>query len=159
MISKKQAMLNPPSEVILDVSLPQDIETYKQLQKYFWRKLHIDIDVNPESDYFEHLFYNQDLRSFMGIMLEFPSVFVIFPKYYRDDNPNTMWSKMWRQLVRQSEILDEWWKKMTEELSESLHKAITELDKALTEPLNLKVYAHIQKAKARLVEIAEYYKV
>lgn len=106
MPTRKELMLNPPNEVHLYIHFPKSVNTWEDMKKYLWNNFHIDWDIDPESDYYEHLFYNSDLRSMMGFL--YGDDFVIFPQYYVDkDDPSSNWSKMWRQLVRQSDILGE----------------------------------------------------
>ena len=106
MLSKKEIMLNPPNEVHLSLDVPSNIVTDEQLHKYLWDNFHIDLDTDSESDNYYDLFYNQDLRSMMGFMRDWCN-FVIFPTYYIErDEPSSNWSKMWRQLVRQSEVIN-----------------------------------------------------
>jgi len=107
-VNKKQLMLNPQNEVHLLLNLPKDIDTYKKLQKHMLWQYHIDVDLSCE--YFGDLFYNADLRSFMGFVYEFgnPCYLVLFPQYYIDkDNLASQWSKWWRALVRQSEAVEQ----------------------------------------------------
>lgn len=106
----KETMLNPKHEVHLDLSETlekKDISTYRKLKNYLYKNFHIDLDIDRNSDYYEDLFWNSDLRSRMGFMLEF-GVFIVFPEYYIDrENPESEYSKMWRELVRQSTIIME----------------------------------------------------
>jgi len=107
-ITKKEAMLNPPNEIHLDLSETLEklgITSYRRLKNYMRKKFGIDLDIDPKSDYYEDLFYNSDLRSRMGFMHEF-GAFVIFPKYFIDrDDPSSSYSIRWRELVRESEIV------------------------------------------------------
>jgi len=115
---KAQIMLNPQNEIHLDLNgtLEQkNITTYEELRTYLWKNFHIDIDIDSESDYFEHLFYNSDLRSQMGFMFPEFGMFVVFPKFYIDKDPSSKWSKMWRQLIREATILDENFKETQKE--------------------------------------------
>src|SRR3972149_1982120 len=104
----KETMFNPKHEVHLDLSETlekKNITTYRKLKNYLWKNFHIDLDIDRNSDNCDDLFYNSDLRSYMGFMLEF-GLFVVFPQYYIDKgHPETSYSKMWRELVRQSTIL------------------------------------------------------
>jgi hypothetical protein len=106
MQTKKEAMLNPNNEIHLDLNETLErkgINTYRKLKNYLWKNFHIDLDTDSKSENFEDLFYNSDLRSHMGFMVEF-GVFVIFPQYYIIGEE---WAKMWRRLVRESDIIDE----------------------------------------------------
>lgn len=110
-LTKKEAMLNPPSEIHLDLSETLEklgIDSNRKLKNYLWKKFHIDLDIDSNSEQYEDLFYNADLRSFMGFMFEY-GTFVIFPKYYYSDEDrkdlSSEWSKMWRELVRESDIV------------------------------------------------------
>jgi len=97
--------LKPIGEYHLAITLNTEIETDKDIQKYMWKKYHIDIDIDSESDNYTEMFYNQDLRSLMGFVWEFdnPLTVVIWPEYYAQPE-NTFWGEFWRELIYNSEL-------------------------------------------------------
>jgi len=101
---KRKIIDNPPQNIILAVNLPKNILTYEALQKYLWNEYHIDINICQNSDYFEYLFYNNDLRSYMGKLLNFEdqtAVLYILTSFYVPD-----WEEKWEKLIQNSSILE-----------------------------------------------------
>ena len=110
--ARKEAITNCPKEIVLEVSIPDEIscKDLEAVADYMYQKYHIDIEVDEESDYFENLFYNQDLRSRMGLVLNWcPLTLWIEPQYFASnlDNPDDFWTKRWRLLIKDSLIMEE----------------------------------------------------
>jgi hypothetical protein len=99
-----------PDQVQLVTKIPRSVDTYDKLREYMVKIYHIDVETDPDSDDFQKLYYNQDLRSMMGFIVEFDpgnEVFMIlFPKYYVDWNqPNSYWTKRWNLLIDTSRVV------------------------------------------------------
>jgi len=131
---RKETMLRPSHEVVLEVHLPEKVDTPRKLRNYFLKHFGIDIGIEEDNeDSYEKLFYNADLRSWMGDvwdLYENPIRICFLPKYfldYRDYKEfeeidlSGSYSKTWRQIVRQSDILDTTSEKI---VSEALGKPI-----------------------------------
>lgn len=115
---RKEIMINPPNEVLLEVHLPESVDTSRKLRNYFLKHFMIDIGIDENNeDSYEKLFYNADLRSYMGDvwdLYENPIRIYFLTKYYIDKqyidetkiDLSGSFSKTWRQIVRQSDILD-----------------------------------------------------
>jgi hypothetical protein len=116
---RKEVMVNPPNEVVLDVNLPESVDTPRKLRNYFLKHFGIDIGIEEENeDSYEKLFYNSDLRSYMGDVWDLwgiPPVRIRFLTQYFIDRQfldetkidlSGSYSKTWRQIVRQSDICD-----------------------------------------------------
>jgi len=113
MIPKEVLKRKPPNEVILTIKLPENMSDYEQLQKFLWKNFNIDVDTGDD-DYGE-LFYNADLRSFMGFVESLDGNKVtlrIFPEYYvswKKENgekfldPDYCYTDEWLKLVDLSE--------------------------------------------------------
>ena len=55
------------------------------MNRGMWRRYHFRVDTDPKSDYEGHIFYNQDLRSIMGVTEDWSAdtlELVIWPRYY-----------------------------------------------------------------------------
>jgi hypothetical protein len=110
--AKKEAITNCPKEIVLEVPIPDEISCHdlEAVADYMYQTYHIDIEVEEESDYFEHLFYNQDLRSIMGLVLNWcPLTLLIEPQYFASnlDRPDDFWTKKWKLLIKNSLIMEE----------------------------------------------------
>ena len=110
--AKEEAMTTCPEHIILEVPIPDEIhcEDYEAVSDYMYKTYRMDIDFEEESDYFEHIFYNNDLRSEMGTVFGWcPLVLYLRPKYYESDldNPDDFWTKRWRLLIKDSIILED----------------------------------------------------
>jgi hypothetical protein len=110
--AKKEVIINCPKEIVLEVSIPDEIccEEYEKVADYMYQTYHIDIDVDEESDYFENLFFNQDLRSQMGWVMNWcPLTLYIKPQYFASnlDRPDDYWTKKWKLLIENSLIMEE----------------------------------------------------
>lgn len=79
-----------PTQVLITV--PYDGNTLEGLNK-FLKRYHLDLDIDEESEYYEDLFYNADLRSFCGWSEEFNQL-RMFPKYYAQGWEDTYWKKL-----------------------------------------------------------------
>jgi hypothetical protein len=111
MLTKEEVMVTCPSEIVLEVPIPDDISCHdlESVSDYIYKTYRMDIDFEENSDYFEHIFYNSDLRSYMGLVLDWcPLTLVLHPKYYASnlDDPDNLWTKRWRLLIKNSIILE-----------------------------------------------------
>ncbi len=105
-IDKQKIINNPPQNITLAVNLPRNIFTYEILRKYLWNEYHIDLNIYENSDYFEYLFYNNDLRSYMGKLLNFEdktAVLYILTSFYV-----LGWKEKWVKLVQNSIVLEKY---------------------------------------------------
>lgn len=66
--------------------LPKHVKSFKDLQKYLWEQYHLDADIDPESDHYLELFYNEDLRSICGHVNDIDSIFIT-SEYYEKFHP------------------------------------------------------------------------
>lgn len=111
MLTKEEVMTTCPKSITLEVDIPDEIYCgdYEAVSKYLWDTYHFEVDTEDESDYFEHIFYNEDLRSIMGLVLEWcPLTLYLYPQYYASDldNPDDYWTKRWNLLIKNSRILE-----------------------------------------------------
>ena len=111
MLTKEEVMTICPSEIVLEVPIPDDISChdFEAVSDYIYKTYRMDIEVDEKSDYFEQIFYNSDLRSFMGLVLDWcPLTLVLHPQYYASnlDDPNDFWTKRWVLLIKNSIILE-----------------------------------------------------
>ncbi len=79
-----------PREILITV--PYDGNTLEGLNK-FLKRYHLDLDIDEESDYYEDLFYNADLRSFCGWSEEFNQL-RMFPEYYAEGWEDSYWGRL-----------------------------------------------------------------
>jgi len=110
--AKEEAMTTCPKQIILEVPIPDEISCHdwEAVSDYMYKTYRIDIDFEEDSDYFEHVFYNNDLRSEMGFVMNWcPLTLYLHPKYYASDldNPDDFWTKRWRLLIKDSLILED----------------------------------------------------
>jgi len=54
----------------------------KKINKTLMERYHLDAELDEESDEYENLYYNADLRSLSGFILEFPDTIILWPEYY-----------------------------------------------------------------------------
>jgi hypothetical protein len=110
---KQKLMIAKPNEIELVIPIPSsNARSEKTISRYTWRNYHFEIGDNPDGDDYEQLFYNADLRSQMGLVIEWsPLHVVIWPRYYAGDlsNPNDYWTKIWRKLIKNSRIVRVSW--------------------------------------------------
>jgi hypothetical protein len=120
----KQYYYHPPNEILLEVSLPKNLGDDKAILNYLWKHFHIDVTacercdpsmrkeckVGKEKwekcDNYMNLYYNSDLRSYMGEVeeenIDNPITLRILPTYYAKD-----WEKeYWIPLLEHSSILE-----------------------------------------------------
>lgn len=112
MLTKEEVMIKCPKDITLEVSIPDEIccNDYASVSQYLWDTYHFEVDIDEDSDYFERIFYNNDLRSIMGLVLEWcPLTLYLYPQYYASDldNPDDYWTKRWRLLIKNSIILED----------------------------------------------------
>lgn len=110
----KQMLLNRvPYQITLRPKIPASIRSEEAVSKFFWRNFHFEFDTEPTSDNYEDIFYNSDLRSHMGLVLDSFDGYtlVLYPKYYVGDisDKNNVWTKYWTKLIKNSEIEDVVW--------------------------------------------------
>ena len=81
--------------MLVGLRLPDNVKTWKDLQKHLWNRYHLDVDLDPESDNYLDVFYNYDLRSFCGWLQDFDSL-SLFPKYYKEgwDGPDGYYTRL-----------------------------------------------------------------
>ena len=80
-----------PDEVLITIPEPEngsDESLKESLKKY-----HLDLDIDPDSEDYLNLYYNQDLRSFCGWSEEFNTL-RMFPEYYAKGWEDTYWKKL-----------------------------------------------------------------
>ena len=132
---RKEIMLNPPHEVVLEVHLPESVDTPRKLRNYFMKHFEIDIGIEEDNEEsYEKLFYNTDLRSYMGdvwdlyenpVRICFLTTYYIDRQYINETKIDLSGSnsKTWRRIVRQSDILDTCSEKVVSEaLGEPIRK-------------------------------------
>jgi len=95
-----------PEEVHLLIRLP-NVNNMDEIRKHLWLEYHIDVDPDPESDYYLMLYYNNDLRSLMGFLHDWDEVsayLILWPEYYVDkDRPwDSYYNSRWKKLVENS---------------------------------------------------------
>jgi len=106
--------ITAPNQIILDVALPSDLSPYdtELLAEYFMQNYGMDIDSDPESDNYEEIFYNADLRSRMGMIWgegsDMSTVRIVFwPRYYlKGETPETYFGKNWLRLMKNSVVVE-----------------------------------------------------
>ena len=99
-LKKKNILVKPPKELLVDVKIPNNIDTYKKLSKHLWKTYNIDVDLSEDN--YGDLFWNPDLRSFMGWVEDFGGGWAslrILPKYY-----SVACKDEWEKLIKNSEI-------------------------------------------------------
>lgn len=101
---KEKYKTQPPRYVVLKTPVDSTGEL-KDICKQTWPAYHIDISYCPESDEYKELFYNYDLRSIMGTVLEYDSESItwsIDTEAYRSGGG--CWQEYWEKLLSVSEI-------------------------------------------------------
>jgi len=89
---------NPPKNVYCELKSNLFIDE-EDLQKFLWENFHIDLELDEDSNYRYDLFYNSDLRSFMGYMKDL-GCFHIITTYYIPG-----WEDLWKKLVDSCEVI------------------------------------------------------
>lgn len=68
-------------EIELDINILDG--SNEQIVKTLNRRYHLDTNLSDEeAEDYESLYYNADLRSLSGFILEFPNVLILWPQYY-----------------------------------------------------------------------------
>lgn len=98
-------MTNYPKSINCNINIPA--LSYKELNKWLKENFNFDIDFDHESDYWEQIFYNADLRSFMGCLTD--------EIYYEGDTTLTVhlllqhyvkgFENYWFNIIENSDIL------------------------------------------------------
>ena len=99
-------MKNNHIEIILkQISLDNFGED--EVNKYLWDNYHFEISFGEDTEIPDGVFYNQDLRSFMGYYIDEAGSgslrLYIFPEYYKLGWEDTYWKK----LMEDCEIIEE----------------------------------------------------
>lgn len=84
-LREKLAFANEVRIVIPRPNGPRGGETDEAMNRGMWRRYHFTIDIDRNSDYEGHIFYNQDLRSIMGTVEEWCGdhiLLIVQPRYY-----------------------------------------------------------------------------
>ena len=110
--AKEEAITTCPKHIILEVPIPDEIscECEQDVSDYLEKKYHFYVDVDEDSDMYEQIFYNNDMRSVMGLVLDWcPLILYLRPQYYASDlnDPDDFWTKRWRLLIEDSIILED----------------------------------------------------
>jgi hypothetical protein len=92
---------HPPHELKLIVNFPPEVVDDESMHDYLWDNFHIDMETDPNSEHYEELYYNYDLRSRMGFRYGDENEFIIFPRHYAKGKE---WSEWWAKLVNMSEV-------------------------------------------------------
>ena len=78
--------------MLVGLRLPDNVKTWKDLQKHLWDRYHLDVDLDPESDNYLDVFHNYDLRSFCGWLQDFENFYVNAGMFAVPwDNTNANW--------------------------------------------------------------------
>lgn len=97
----KMKRISSKGQVTIEIDIPKDIENYKQLDEFLWKKFHLSVDTN--GDYEGSIFSGDDLRSWVGDVDEFgggSATLVLRPRYYAQS-----FSNEWRKLKKSGRII------------------------------------------------------
>jgi len=101
----KKLMVEYPKSIDCEIFLPKELDE-SNLNQYLMKQFHFEIDLDQESYEFENIYYNSDLRSLMGCLIE--------PYYDGDQTLNVHLNlnayvkgleAYWRNIIIQSNIL------------------------------------------------------
>ena len=102
-LNDKERLLNEiPREILIKIG--DSSMSIEELSAYCEKEYHFDIEYHEDSDNYEELFYNSDLRSQMGFM-EGENEARIFPEFYAKGWEDTYWKK----LIEDNEIVEVVW--------------------------------------------------
>jgi hypothetical protein len=94
---------NPPNRIELFTKIHCQVEDLEDLSNYCQKRYGFDIGIDEDAEGFEQLFYNADLRSYMGELIDWDGAearFWILPKYYVAGQED-----QWEKLLRDSKVI------------------------------------------------------
>jgi len=104
-MNEKQRLLKEiPREILIKIkNQPMNME---ELSLHCWNEYYFEIEFDEDSDHYGDVFYNADLRSWMGSISGDCEVLRLVPEHYAKGWEDTYWKK----LIEDNEILEVIWK-------------------------------------------------
>ncbi|MCK5139593.1 MAG: hypothetical protein KAQ85_07120 [Thermodesulfovibrionia bacterium] len=104
---KEMYKRTPPENIVLKIPHPIESGTLKEISDYLQKEYHFDTPSESDYEGYGHLFYNADLRSIMGDVLDWDCETITCNiNAFTYAEGGGCWQEYWEKLLEASEIIE-----------------------------------------------------